>query len=88
MDTHVHRISNRMGWVNPQSKTPEAARAALESWLPKENWREINHLLVGFGQQLCTPINPHCNTCLNLEICPYGKLNVATAGLKKLKKKV
>lgn len=43
VDTHVHRISNRLGWVN--SKTPEGTRKQLEEWLPKEKWTEINWLL-------------------------------------------
>lgn len=70
VDTHVHRICNRLGWV--QSKTPEDTRKALEAWLPKELWSEVNHLLVGFGQQICQPIKPQCPTCLNRDLCPYG----------------
>lgn len=70
VDTHVHRISNRLGWVN--TKTPEETRKALEDWLPQELWSEVNHLLVGFGQQICQPIKAQCATCLNHELCPYG----------------
>ncbi|CAH1116109.1 unnamed protein product [Phaedon cochleariae] len=70
VDTHVHRISNRLGWAN--TKSPEETRKALESWLPHELWSEVNHLLVGFGQQICQPLRPQCATCLNHEICPYG----------------
>ncbi|XP_074027524.1 nth-like DNA glycosylase 1 [Leptinotarsa decemlineata] len=70
VDTHVHRISNRLGWVD--TKTPEETRKALEGWLPYDLWSEVNHLLVGFGQQICQPVRPQCATCLNHEICPYG----------------
>lgn len=70
VDTHVHRISNRLGWV--KTKTPEETRKALEAWLPHELWSEVNHLLVGFGQQTCQPVKPHCATCLNYELCSYG----------------
>nr|CAD7197860.1 unnamed protein product [Timema douglasi] len=73
VDTHVHRISNRLGWVPEPTKTPERTRAALESWLPREEWQEINHLLVGFGQTICRPVNPLCGTCLNNALCPFGR---------------
>ncbi|XP_046852375.1 endonuclease III-like protein 1 [Xenia sp. Carnegie-2017] len=73
VDTHVHRISNRLGWVKKTTTIPEKTRIALESWLPRELWSEVNVLLVGFGQQICLPIKPLCAKCLNKEICPYGK---------------
>lgn len=71
VDTHVHRISNRLGWV--VTKQPENTRKALEDWLPREYWSEINHLLVGFGQQICNPVAPKCVGCLNISICPHAK---------------
>jgi len=74
VDTHVHRISNRLGWVKKITKTPEETRKALESWLPKELWREVNHMLVGFGQTICRPVNPHCVSCLNKTTCPSAVL--------------
>lgn len=74
VDTHVHRICNRLGWV--KSKTPEDTRKGLEKWLPRELWSEVNHLLVGFGQQICAPVRPQCATCLNYEICPFGISNL------------
>lgn len=46
VDTHVHRISNRLGWVK-ETKTPERTRTELEGWLPYDLWSEVNHLLVG-----------------------------------------
>ncbi|XP_030377064.1 endonuclease III-like protein 1 isoform X1 [Scaptodrosophila lebanonensis] len=68
VDVHVHRISNRLGWS--KSKEPEQTRATLESWLPRELWSEVNHLFVGFGQTICTPVRPNCTNCLNIDICP------------------
>ncbi|XP_071949243.1 endonuclease III-like protein 1 [Antedon mediterranea] len=73
VDTHVHRISNRLEWVKNPTKTPEQTRIALEDWLPKDHWRETNLLLVGFGQQMCLPIGPRCSDCLIKETCPVGK---------------
>ncbi|KAI7816572.1 DNA glycosylase, partial [Gamsiella multidivaricata] len=70
VDTHVHRISNRLGWVNTEKDGPEATREALQSWLPKEHWREINHILVGYGQVLCLPRGPLCGACPVQERCP------------------
>ncbi|XP_053712218.1 endonuclease III-like protein 1 [Synchiropus splendidus] len=70
VDTHVHRISNRLGWLRKPTKTPEETRRALEEWLPRELWSEINWLLVGFGQQVCLPVNPLCSVCLNQHSCP------------------
>lgn len=73
VDTHVHRISNRIGWVPQPTKNPEATRKALEDWLPSDLWSEVNHLLVGFGQQVCRPVGPHCTSCLNAHVCPYPR---------------
>ncbi|KAG7223781.1 hypothetical protein INR49_026464 [Caranx melampygus] len=70
VDTHVHRISNRLGWLRKPTKNPEDTRKALEEWLPRELWSEINWLLVGFGQQVCLPVNPLCSMCLNQHSCP------------------
>ena len=57
VDTHVHRIANQLGWAargGAASKTPEKTRAALEAWMPREVWGEVNLLLVGFGQEIQT----------------------------------
>lgn len=88
VDTHVHRISNRLGWVT--TKTPEETRKALENFLPQELWSEVNHLLVGFGQQICKPVKPQCPTCLNYTLCPFGSKYVADGmgSLKSPKKKL
>ena len=71
VDTHVHRICNRLNWVN--SKTPEKTQKQLELWFPKHLWNDFNHLIVGFGQTICTPLRPKCGECLNQKICPFAK---------------
>ncbi|XP_020862502.1 endonuclease III-like protein 1 [Phascolarctos cinereus] len=73
VDTHVHRIANRLKWIKKESKYPEETRAALEDWLPRQLWKEINWLLVGFGQQTCLPVNPRCGDCLNRGLCPAAQ---------------
>ncbi|XP_060178631.1 endonuclease III homolog 1, chloroplastic-like isoform X2 [Lycium barbarum] len=75
VDTHVHRVSNRLGWVSrPGTKqgtrSPEETRVSLQQWLPKEEWVSINLLLVGFGQTICTPLRPRCAKCTVSELCP------------------
>ena len=67
VDTHVHRISNRIGWV--QTKTPEETEFALRKLLPLEYWRTINDYLVSYGQTVCTPMSPHCSICKLNNIC-------------------
>ncbi|XP_055300091.1 endonuclease III-like protein 1 [Sitodiplosis mosellana] len=74
VDVHVHRISNRLKWVPKETKEPEQTRIVLEKWLPFEEWAEVNELLVGFGQTICTPTNPHCGECLNAHICPSSNV--------------
>ncbi|GAB6019256.1 Endonuclease III-like protein 1 [Chamberlinius hualienensis] len=69
VDTHVHRICNRLKWVK-NTKTPEETRKKLEDWLPRDRWSQVNLLLVGFGQQICQPVKPKCISCLNYELCP------------------
>lgn len=61
VDTHVHRITNRWGYV--QTKTPEQTEMALRQKLPRRYWLTINDLLVAYGQNLCKPISPLCSTC-------------------------
>lgn len=80
VDTHVHRISNRLKWVqtplNADTKNPEETRKALEAWLPKNEWVDINPLLVGFGQTICTPLRPKCSECdlSKNGLCPSANL--------------
>jgi endonuclease III len=63
VDVHVHRITNLWGWQQPPSKNPEETRHALQSWLPRDKWKEINWLLVGFGQSVCLPVGRKCGDC-------------------------
>ena len=70
VDTHVHRISNRLGWI--KTKTPEQSEGALEKIIPKDEWVNVNKLLVGHGQTICTPVNPKCEECLISKYCKYG----------------
>ncbi|XP_027909405.1 endonuclease III homolog 1, chloroplastic-like [Vigna unguiculata] len=75
VDTHVHRICNRLGWVSrlgtkQKTSTPEETRESLQRWLPKEEWVPINPLLVGFGQTICTPLRPRCGECSVRDLCP------------------
>ena len=68
VDTHVHRISNRCGWVS--TKTPEETEKALELIMPRKYWIPLNELLVSYGQKVCTPQSPHCSLCHIQENCP------------------
>jgi endonuclease III len=68
VDVHVHRVTNRWGYV--QTRTPEKTLAALEQQLPPSYWVEINELLVPFGKHICQGTAPHCSTCLLQEMCP------------------
>ncbi|KAJ3231997.1 hypothetical protein HDU81_003365 [Chytriomyces hyalinus] len=70
VDTHVHRIANKLGWANTRKEDPEATRKELEEWLPSKYWAEINPLLVGFGQVHCTAVRPSCDTCPVSNMCP------------------
>lgn len=68
VDTHVHRISNRLGYV--QTQTPEETEMALRKKLPKRFWIEYNALLVVWGQNICKPISPFCSRCVISAFCP------------------
>jgi len=61
VDTHVHRITNRLGWV--RTRDPAQTERALEAVLPRRYWIPINGLLVAFGQRTCTPQSPWCSRC-------------------------
>jgi endonuclease-3 len=67
VDIHVHRITNRWGYVS--ARTPELSMAALEAVLPQKYWVEINALLVPFGKHVCTPQAPRCSSCPLLDMC-------------------
>jgi endonuclease-3 len=68
VDTHVHRISNRLGLV--RTKVPEETEKGLMRTVPKKYWILINELLVKFGQDTCRPVNPKCSECGFNKICP------------------
>jgi len=68
VDTHVHRISNRLGMVS--TKTPEQTERALMEVLPRDLWVPINDLLVTFGQNRCHPTSPRCTSCPLEDLCP------------------
>ena len=67
VDVHVHRISNRLGWV--KTKTPEETEMELRKLLPVKYWLDINTILVTFGQNLCKPQKPMCNICPVKQYC-------------------
>jgi endonuclease-3 len=68
VDTHVHRISNRLGLV--KTETPEQTEKALKELLPQKYWSEYNKLIVMWGQNICVPISPKCSVCPLLPLCP------------------
>jgi endonuclease-3 len=68
VDTHVHRISNRLGLV--KTNTPEQTERALNEVLPRDLWVSINDLLVTFGQNRCRPTSPRCTGCPLNDLCP------------------
>ncbi len=76
VDTHVHRISNRLGWT--QTRTPEETERALYAVTRKKWWPLINLYLVTWGQNVCKPVYPLCNQCVLADLCP--KLGVEKVG--------
>lgn len=69
VDTHVHRIANRLGWI--QTKTPEKSEYALMDVLPSSLWGPINGSMVEFGKAVCKPRTPLCSICPVREFCQY-----------------
>ncbi len=67
VDTHVHRISNRLGYV--KTKMPDETEFALRKKLPKEYWIPYNDYLVAWGQNICKPISPLCSRCAVFSCC-------------------
>lgn len=76
VDTHVHRISNRLGWV--RTRTPEQTEQALYRVTPKKWWPSVNLYLVTWGQNVCRPVYPRCPACVLADICP--KIGVTKVG--------
>ncbi len=73
VDTHVHRISNRVGMVI--TKTVEETENALKKRLPQSQWKTYNELLVSFGQTICGPVSPFCSHCPFDSVCPKKNVN-------------
>jgi endonuclease-3 len=71
VDTHVHRISNLIGWV--KTKTPGETKIALMGLIPKGNWILLNELMVAHGQNICVPRRPGCGICPINRYCCHGK---------------
>jgi endonuclease-3 len=76
VDTHVHRISNRLGLV--ETKTPEETEFALMVKVPKKYWLRINDTFVMYGQNICKPISPMCGVCQIKKECNYYRANFAS----------
>jgi endonuclease-3 len=74
VDTHVHRISNRLGWV--KTKHPKQTERVLRKKLPKKWWIPVNGVLIAFGRSICTPVSPRCSSCPVYKQC-------ARVGVKK-----
>ena len=72
VDTHVHRIANRLGIVS--TKNPEETEKELKKTVPKKYWRRINKAFVGYGQTVCKPIKPRCDECKLRDVCNYVKI--------------
>jgi endonuclease-3 len=78
VDTHVHRISNRLGWV--RTKTPEETEHALYKVADRRWWPLINLYLVTWGQNVCRPVYPLCGSCAISDLCP--RISVTRIGSK------
>ncbi len=76
VDTHVHRISNRLGLV--KTKSPEDTEFELMKKIPKKYWLEINDTFVMYGQNICKPLSPLCNVCKIKKMCKYYKAKNAS----------
>ncbi|MFA5005534.1 MAG: endonuclease III [Candidatus Omnitrophota bacterium] len=75
VDTHVHRISNRLGWV--KTKNPEETEVALSKIIPRKYWIGLNTDLVAFGQNLCKPVLPLCSDCFVRHTCKRTNVKVS-----------
>jgi endonuclease-3 len=83
VDTHVHRISNRLGWA--RTKTPDQTEQALYRLVPRRYWPRVNLYLVTWGQNVCRPVYPRCRACILSRVCPkIGVERVAAAGAPRM----
>ena len=76
VDTHVHRMANRLGWV--RTKSPDDTERALYQVVPKRYWPEVNLRMVTWGQNVCRPVYPRCAACVIAADCP--KIGVTRQG--------
>jgi len=67
VDIHVHRISNRLGWI--RTSTAEETEEALKKIIPRSRWIELNTIKVRFGQNICVPVSPFCSSCMVNRLC-------------------
>jgi endonuclease-3 len=84
VDTHVHRIPNRLGWI--KTTKPEQTEKRLKEIIPKSQWIRVNRLFVRFGQEICLPIHPKCDSCPLNTICPKDFTMELARKSKKIKK--
>ncbi|KAH8582392.1 endonuclease III [Cryptosporidium sp. chipmunk genotype I] len=83
VDTHMHRIFNRIGWV--KTKNPVETSKEMEKMLPRVYWNDINKVFVGYGQTICKPINPKCQECNIRDYCSHGRKSKKKLPVKELK---
>jgi len=81
VDTHVNRISKRLGLAPPRV-APEKVEEYLVRLIPRDKWIYVNHAMVDHGRKICKPIKPNCDTCPLRELCPYAKGLVTDADIK------
>lgn len=88
VDTHVHRISNRLGWLN--SDNPQQTENALKKIIPRSYWIRLNTILVAFGQNVCLPVSPYCSKCyVNPAFSnPKGYHKVRKGGINKFCRRI
>jgi endonuclease-3 len=79
VDTHVHRITNRLGLVS--TKIPEQTEISLKKILPRRYWRDWNRLLVALGQTICLPRSPRCGLCPVERLCSKRGIRIARGGI-------
>ena len=72
VDTHVNRISKRLG-LAPPGVAPEKVEEYLSQLIPREKWIYVNHAMVDHGKKICNPVRPKCGECPLRELCPYAK---------------